>query len=206
MHLSYEKVTAQIDVDGFLKQLRAIYASMDLRYSKASAYYGFNCTGCEENCCMTRFYHHTILEYIYILEEFHNLDPDKQTEIRARALVVRRKTVEADRKVKPIRQMCPLNSGGKCILYSSRPMICRLHGIPHELHNPRREITYGQGCEVFLKQLGEKDYYRFDRTPFYIKMAALEKDLKQAAGITTKVKMTVADMLIPDPCMKIVAI
>jgi hypothetical protein len=31
----------------------------------------------------------------------------------------------------------------------------------------------------------------------------LEKDLKQSAGITMKVKMTVADMLIPESCMKI---
>jgi hypothetical protein len=80
-------------------------------------------------------------------------------------------------------------------------MICRLHGIPHEHRNPRRDITYGPGCQVFSKQVGKKDYYRFDRTPFYIKMAALEKDLKQAAGITTKVKMTIADMLIPDSCI-----
>jgi len=197
MHLSYEKVIAQIDFNSFLKQLRAIYASMDLKYSEAAAYYGFNCTGCEDNCCLTRFYHHTVLEYLYILEGFHNLDVEKQTEIKERALKVRRKSVEADRKGKPVRRMCPLNSGGKCILYSSRPMICRLHGIPHELHKPGMDVTYGSGCEAFSKYCSEKDYYRFDRTPFYIKLASLEKDLKQAAGITTKVKMTVADMLIP---------
>jgi len=203
MHLSYEKVMAQIDIDDFLKQLRAIYASMDLKYSEAAAYYEFNCTGCENNCCMTRFYHHTVLEYLYILEGFHNLDPEKQTEIRSRALKVKRKSVEADRKGKRLRQMCPLNSDGKCILYSSRPMICRLHGIPHELHKPGMDVTYGPGCEAFSKYCNEKDYYRFDRTPFYIKMASLEKDLKQTAGITMKVKMTVADMLIPESCMKI---
>ena len=201
MNLSYEKVIAQIDIDGFLKQLRAIYASMDLKYSEAAAYYEFNCTGCEDNCCLTRFYHHTVLEYLCILEGFHILDPEKQTETRAKALEVRRKSVEADRKGKPIRQMCPLNFDGNCILYSSRPMICRLHGIPHELHKPGQGIAYGLGCEAFSKYCSEKDYYRFDRTPFYIKMASLEKDLKQAAGIVTKVKMTVADMLIPESCM-----
>jgi Fe-S-cluster containining protein len=196
MHLSLEKVITQIDTDVFLRQLRTIYASMDLKYSEAAAYYGFNCKGCEDNCCLTRFYHHTVLEYLYILEGFHNLDPEKQTEIKARALEVRRKSVEADKKGKLLHQMCPLNSVGKCTLYSSRPMICRLHGIPHELHSPGRNITYGSGCEVFSKCCSEKDYYRFDRTPFYIEMASLEKDLKQAAGITTKVKMTVADMLV----------
>ena len=196
MNLSYEKVIAQIDIDGFLKQLRAIYASMDLKYSEAAAYYEFNCTGCEDNCCLTRFFHHTVLEYLYILEGFHNFNPEKQTEIKARALEVRRKSVEADIKGKPVRRMCPLNSDGKCILYSHRPMICRLHGIPHELHKPGQSIAYGLGCEAFSKYCSEKDYYRFDRTPFYMEMASLEKELKQAAGITTKVKMTVADMLV----------
>ncbi|MBW2664390.1 MAG: hypothetical protein JRD93_21035 [Deltaproteobacteria bacterium] len=194
--MSIEKAIAQINIDGFLKQLRAIYASMDLKYIEAAAYYGFNCTGCEDNCCLTRFYHHTVLEYLYILGEFHNLDPEQQTEIRSKALEVRRKSVEADKKGKPVHQMCPLNSDGKCTLYSCRPMICRLHGIPHELHKPGMDVTYGPGCEAFSKYCREKDYYRFDRTPFYIKMASLEKELKQTAGITTKVKMTVTDMLV----------
>lgn len=196
MHLSLEKLIAQIDIDVFLKRLSAIYSSMDLKYSEAAAYYGFNCTGCEDNCCLTRFYHHTVLEYLYIITGFNNLNIEKQIEIKARALKVRRKSISADRKGKRLRQMCPLNLDGKCILYSSRPMICRLHGIPHELHNPGRDIAYGPGCEAFSKYYSEKDYYRFDRTPFYIKMASLEKDLKQAAGITMKVKMTVTDMLI----------
>jgi Fe-S-cluster containining protein len=202
MNLSLEELIAQIDIDFFLKRLSAIYSSMDLKYSQTAAYYGFNCTGCEDNCCQTRFYHHTVLEYLYIIKEFNNLEPGKQIEIKARAREVRQKSIEADRKGKPVRQMCPLNSNGKCILYSSRPMICRLHGIPHELHNPGRNITYGSGCEAFSKQFGGKDYYRFDRTPFYMQMASLEKELKQAAGITTKVKMTIADMLIPESCMK----
>jgi len=201
MDLCYEKVIAQIEIDDFLKQLRAIYALMDLKYREASAYYGFNCTGCEDSCCMTCFYHHTVLEYLYILKAFHNLNPEKQTEIRASALEVRQKSVEADKKGKLLRRMCPLNSDGKCILYSSRPMICRLHGIPHELHKPGMDVTYSPGCEAFSKYYSEKDYYSFDRTPFYVKMASLEKELKQAAGITTKIKMTVADMLIPESCM-----
>jgi len=196
MHLSFENLIAQIDIDVFLKRLGAIYSSMDLKYSESAAYYGFNCTGCEDNCCLTRFYHYTVLEYLYILEGFNHLDTEKQMKIKARALKVRRKLIEASRKGKRHRQMCPLNSDGKCILYSRRPMICRLHGIPHELHKPGQDITYQPGCEAFLKQFGAKDYHRFDRTPFYIKMASLERDLKQAAGITTKVKMTIADMLV----------
>jgi len=198
MRLSTEKLISHIDTAGFLKQLRAIYSSMDLKYHEAAEHYGFNCTGCEDNCCLTRFYHHTVLEYLYIIKEFNKLDTEKQIKIKARAREVRRKSIEADRKGKPVRQMCPLNDNGRCILYSSRPMICRLHGIPHELHKPGRNITYGPGCESFSKQFGEKNYFRFDRTPFYIQMASLEKNLKQAAGIERKIKMTVADMLIAE--------
>ena len=196
MHLPFEKLIAQINTDVFLNRLSAIYASMDLKYSKAADYYGFNCTGCEDNCCLTRFYHFTISEYLYILEGFDKLNAEKQTDIRARALEVTRKTLEADRKGKPVRLMCPLNIDGSCILYSYRPMICRLHGIPHELHKPGQDIAYGSGCETFSKQFGKKSYYKFDRTPFYMEMAALEKELKQAACITLKIKMTVVDMLI----------
>jgi len=196
MVLPFEKLIAQIDIGIFLKRLSAIYSSMDQEYSQAAAYYGFTCTGCEDNCCLTRFYHHTVLEYLYILKAFNHLDTEKQTKIKARALKVRQKPVEASGKGKQFRQMCPLNSDGKCLLYSCRPMICRLHGIPHELHTPGRDIIYQPGCETFKKQFGHKDYHRFDRTPLYIKMANLEKDLKQAAGITTKIKMTVADMLV----------
>ncbi len=195
MHLSYEKLIAQIDIGTFLKRLSDIYSSMDLKYSKAAAIYGFNCTGCEDNCCLTRFHHHTVLEYLYILEGFNHLETEKQIKIKASALKVRQKSIEADRKGTRLRQMCPLNSAGKCILYFCRPMICRLHGIPHELHTPGRDIISQPGCEAFSKQFGEKDYHRFDRTPFYIEIASLEKDLKQAAGITTKIKMTIADML-----------
>ena len=84
MPLSLEKLIAQIDIDVFLKQLSAIYSSMDLKYSEAAAYYGFNCTGCEDNCCLTRFHHHTVLEYLYIITGFNHLDIEKQIEIKRR--------------------------------------------------------------------------------------------------------------------------
>jgi len=39
------------------------------------------------------------------------------------------------------------------------------------------------------------DAIKFDRTPFYIRMAELENELKKEAGITQKLKMTIAEML-----------
>ncbi len=189
-NIQHEKYTS------FFNSLKIIYKAMDQKYKEAADYYGFNCNGCEDNCCTTRFYHHTLLEYLYILKEFNSLENEKQINIKHRALDVCRKTIEADEKGMPVRLMCPLNFDGLCILYNYRPMICRLHGIPSELHRPEQQLAYSPGCDAFSKQSGNKDYIQFDRTPFYVKMAELEKKLKKAVGITQKIKMTVAQMLV----------
>lgn len=181
----------------FFKELKRIYAAMGRKYKEAADYYGFNCTGCIDNCCLTRFYHHTYLEYFYILEGYHTLEEKQRIEVTNRALDVCEKTAAADEKGDPVHLMCPLNFDGLCILYEYRPMICRLHGIPHELQRPGQKVVYGPGCEAFTKQCKEKGYFKFDRTPFYIEMARLEKNFKQEMGITQKLKKTIAQMLIP---------
>ena len=68
--------------------------------------------------------------------------------------------------------------------------------IPSELHRPGQKIIYSPGCDAFSEQCGNKDYIQFDRTPFYVEMAELEIKLKLAVGITQKIKMTVAQMLV----------
>jgi len=169
---------------------------MDQKYQEAADYYGFNCKGCEDNCCLTRFYHYTLIEYLYIKEGFHGLEDKKQIEVKQRSLTVCRKTDEADRKGQPVQQMCPVNFGSLCVLYSHRPMICRLHGIPHELHRPGQSILNSSGCGTFALKCHKKTHFKFDRTPFYMQMAALEKEMKQAVGMTQKIKMTVAQMIV----------
>ncbi len=95
-----------------------------------------------------------------------------------------------------MRLMCPLNFEKLCILYPYRPMICRLHGIPHELRKSANNRIYGGGCETFDRRCRAKNYFTFDRTPFYMKMAALENQFKQATGIAGKIRMTIAEMLV----------
>ena len=180
----------------FLDRLKVIYEAMDQKYKEAADYYGFHCQGCHDNCCLTRFYHYTLLEYLYVLEGYNTLGPDRQIETRNRALEVCRKTDEADEKGIKVRLMCPLNFDGMCMVYNYRPMICRLHGIPHELQRGGQNVIHSPGCDVFTEQNREKSYFKFDRTPFYIKMAELENEMKIAAGINQKLKMTVAEMLI----------
>lgn len=179
----------------FLEGLKSLFESMDQKYNEAAAYYGFHCSGCEDNCCLTRFYHHTFLEYLYLLKGFDGLSHEKKAEIKDRAESVCRETAQADKNREKIRIMCPLNAEGLCSLYEYRPMICRLHGLPHELRRPGQNAVYSPGCEAFTAQCGDKTYFQFDRTPFYIDMAKLEAELKQAIGTGQKVRMTVAEML-----------
>jgi Fe-S-cluster containining protein len=180
----------------FLKRLKRIFASMDQKYQEAADFYGFNCKDCKDNCCLTRFYHYTLVEYLYIKEGFRCLENEKQADVKQRSLAVNRKTDEADMNGKPVQQMCPLNLGSLCVLYPYRPMICRLHGIPHELQRPGQEILNSPGCGTFVLKCHEKTHFKFDRTPFYIQMALLEKEMKQAVRMTQKIKMTVAQMIV----------
>lgn len=179
----------------FMERLEVMYKKMDGKYNEAANYYGFFCGGCEDNCCFTRFYHHTFVEYLYILKGFKTLGQGNQAEIREKALLVWRQTAELEKSGLPVRLLCPLNYKGLCALYSYRPMICRLHGIPHELIIPGREKILSPGCKEFMSRCGEKEHVNFDRTPFYTEMASLEKEFKAAFGISERIKLTVARML-----------
>lgn len=180
----------------FMDQLAILYKDMDQAYRIAAEHYGFYCKGCEENCCATRFFHHTHVEYLYLLEGFLRLDERKRIEVSEIADGVCRQTALLEEKNEPIRLMCPLNSEGLCLVYDFRPMICRLHGISHELRKPGHNPMLGPGCEAFTMQAQGKAYYPFDRTPFYRRMAILEENVKQAFGIQGKFKKTIAMMIV----------
>jgi len=169
---------------------------MDEHYRKTAAYYGFNCRGCDENCCMTLFFHHTFAEFFYLMEGVDALPADIRESLYKKAEAADRQASKISQNQKPYRLMCPLNKDGLCILYERRPLICRMHGIPHELRTPGREKTFGPGCAAFYAQCGSTTYIPFDRTPFYMEMANLEKELRQKLGISQKLKKTIARMLI----------
>ena len=196
--MNYSKVLAGFKddkLDIFFSRLQAIFAKMDRNYEKAAEHYGFKCHGCEDNCCLTRFYHHTYLEFIFIHRGFINLDSTDQLAVWAKAKEVCRQTALADQKGRPVRLMCPLNNDGRCLLYHHRPMICRLHGIPHELHKPGQPPFQGPGCGAFDERCSTKTYFKFDRTPFYFEMARLENEFKQVVGLSQRIKLTIAEMV-----------
>jgi Fe-S-cluster containining protein len=187
--------TAKNKYPVFLDRLREIFDAMDRAYNEAEEYYQFFCSGCTDSCCLTRFYHHTFLEYFYLLTGYQATAKEKQNAIRKKAATVCRKTAAEGQQAIHVRHMCPLNFDGLCSLYAYRPMICRMHGIAHELHQPGKAVSYAPGCHVFTKQCGHKEYHPFDRTPFYIELAKLEKEFKQDSGIDAKIKMTIAEMV-----------
>ena len=193
--LVINKYSAPVGTD-FIDRLKRIYAAMDQAYETAADHYDFACDGCRDNCCRTRFFHHTIIEYIYIAEGLRTLACEKRNDVKSRAMAVIEKTAGVDDIIKPRRPMCPLNFDERCILYPYRPMICRLHGLPHELKKPGQKTIYGPGCATFDRRCGRMDYFAFDRTPFYLELAKLEQAVKQALGVTEKFKMTVAEMIL----------
>lgn len=147
----------------FRDRLQALYARMDRAYQAAARCYGFDCQGCDESCCRTRFDHHTLLEYLYLREGLARLAPEVQAAARR--------------------------------LYAFRPMICRLHGIPHELRPPGRPVSYGPGCPLFSERHARQAYVAFDRSPLYARMARLEQEIRRSLGFGARLKMTVAEML-----------
>ncbi len=180
----------------FFSRLQTIFAQMDCKYDIVAESYGFRCGGCADNCCLTRFYHHTHLEFRYVCMGFDKLDPSDRRMMLDRAAEVCRQAEAADEKGLPVRLMCPLNQTGRCAIYPYRPMICRLHGIPHELRKPGQPVVHRPGCGDFDKQCPDASYIQFDRTPFYFEMAKLENEFKQAAGISGRIKLTIAEMVL----------
>ena len=181
-----------------LAQIKYVYDRMDRAYAAAAAHYGFHCDGCGENCCRTKFYHHTVIEYLYLMEGVHQLTEAQQKTVLKRAKQAVRETRLAEEAHQPVRLMCPLNENELCLVYPFRPMICRLHGLPHELCGSGGSVMKGVGCLQFDEVAHDKPYYRFDRTPLYKEMALLEKDIRQTTGFAKKIKMTIAEMLTTD--------
>ncbi len=180
-------------------RMAAVFARMDGDYAATAGYYGFVCDGCEENCCRTHFRHHTLVEYAYLQQGFAGLEHSLRREIRARAHVYHKAQHAAESRDTPFRHWCPLNREGRCLLYTFRPMICRLHGLPHNLHHPARGLIQGPGCHIFEAQCRNVPARPLDRSGLYKLLAGLEQAARQATGFRHPIAMTVADMILAFP-------
>jgi hypothetical protein len=171
----------------YLDRLETIYAHMDRKYHEVADQYGFNCRGCKDSCCRTTFYHHTLVEYLYLKVGVQALGKEKQAGILKQAKKI---SEHPDALL-----FCPLNEAGRCLLYAFRPMICRLHGIAHELRRPNGTVEHGPGCSVFEAAAGGRAYVPFDRSGFYWELSMLEREARTAFGFYGKIKMTVSQMV-----------
>jgi Fe-S-cluster containining protein len=178
----------------WLDRLRLLYARMDEVYDRAASCYGFVCQGCEDNCCRTRFHHHTLVEYAALRDGFEGLAASEQAPILRRAEAWRAEHAGGG----DTRPLCPLNNEERCVLYAQRPMICRLHGIPHELRRPGQPAQRSPGCGDFSRRCGHMPYHTFDRTPLYVELAQLESEFQQALGVRRPFKHTISEMLLDD--------
>jgi len=180
-----------------------LFAGMDSAYEAVAMRLGFHCRGCEDNCCRSLFYHHTLVEYFRLRSGLASLSDLEQAQIRRRADRVAAGQAEAENRTAgdARRPMCPLNIEGLCGLYESRPMICRLHGIPHELRRPGGRIISSPGCGAFYR-LGSAENFDevwLDRTPWYSALSQLERRLRNRIGYSAKIKMTIAQMILEEP-------
>ena len=189
--------------DDIMHAAAQLFAGMDNAYEAVAVGLGFNCLGCEDNCCRSLFFHHTLIEYFWLQKGFALLSDAQQEQVRRRAtrVMVQQAASEGQETDEGRRPMCPLNIDDRCELYAHRPMICRLHGIPHKLHRPGGRTLTGPGCDTLYRLSSAKnpDAARLDRTPWYAALAQLERQLRDRIGYGAKMKMTIAQMILEEP-------
>jgi hypothetical protein len=67
------------------------------------------------------------------------------------------------------------------------------------LHPPGRPVIIGAGCREFERCRGTaRSGERFDRTPFYARLAALESEFRESEGLRRRIKLTIAEMLLAE--------
>lgn len=176
-----------------LAELTAIFDAMDRQYDNIAGHYGFHCLGCDDNCCETVFRHHTLIEYLYLK---HGLSKMADGEVGRLLRRAREVVAVQEGPGQGIRVMCPLNIEGLCVCYEFRPMICRLHGLPHELRKPGGAVVYSPGCPAFTRRCEDSAYVPFDRSPLYAQLAGLEMALRGAVGFSSRLDMTIAQMVV----------
>ncbi len=184
---------------GFMERLQTIYEAMNRAYDEIARHYGCSCEGCDGNCCKSYFHHHTVVEYLGLATGLQTLSEERRHAVRllARGFVRERDRLQAAGE--KIELMCPLSQEGLCGLYTVRPMICRLHGVPHSYRRPDMVLVTGEGCPKLVPPgKGAVVRRELDRTPFYTDMAALERQLRQEIEFGGRVKMTIADMIVAE--------
>ncbi|MES0335293.1 MAG: YkgJ family cysteine cluster protein [Candidatus Magnetobacterium sp. LHC-1] len=189
------------DLTPFIDKLGEIYQEIDGQYAHMQGVYnGFGCDGCDDNCCTTVFYHYTLIEEYYLFRGLAEITDQQLVEaVLQNAETYRLQVARRPHDSHMLRLMCPVNHQGRCIVYEHRPLICRIHGVAAVLHSPTKGRQQWDGCQQFVQQYGEDVKTKgqlLDRTPFYSRIATLEKQLREELVYVQKVKKTIADMIV----------
>ncbi|WP_034626895.1 hypothetical protein [Desulfocurvibacter africanus] len=183
------------------RKLAILYDRMQAEYSAAAQALGLSCQGCEKNCCLSHFQHHTYVEWLYLWQGLKELPEERRAEYVRRA----HENVEACRASLTLGRtpavMCPLNDDGLCGLYAHRLMICRLHGVPNLLRRPDgREMRFPGCWQAQELSAGTSQIPVMDRTPLYRELLGLEAALLgKKLGKLPKVDLTLAEMIVAGP-------
>lgn len=182
------------------RKLAALYERMADAYAGCAENIGLSCEGCEDNCCTSYFQHHTYVEWAYLWQGLKALPEERRLSYEQRA---REYVAAAHRAIGEGRRpdaMCPLNDDGLCGVYKHRLMICRMHGVPNFLVNPRGQRLDFPGCFKSQELSKAVDVTPFDRTPLYRDLVGLEMAFvgKKIRSLP-KVDMTLAEMIVMGP-------
>ncbi len=183
-------MTAPLPAD-LAAALERLYAAMDADYAAVASACGFACRGCAETCCRSRFEHRTWIEFFYLRQALGGLPAGLRAAVRARA----REALAARRRDATAAPACPLLEAERCLLYAARPMICRLHGVPHRFTLPDGTPREGPGCGEFHRRVPDPGGRRLDRTPHYAALARLEAECRRRLGIPQGLRRSIAAML-----------
>ena len=180
-----------------LGRLSGLYADMDAAYTAAAAAAGLSCSGCAENCCVSFFQHHTLVEWLYLHQGLALLPRERRAVYEERAGAYVAAAREAMTRGETPHLMCPVNDDGRCGLYGHRLMICRLHGVPNVLLGASG-IREFPGCGPCQKLAAAGSGLKaMDRTPLLRRLAGLEMELwGSKPGRPPKVDLTLAEMIV----------
>jgi len=184
------------------KQLQELYTHMEAAYATVAQRMGLSCDSCQDNCCSSYFHHHTHIEWAYFWQGLHELPEAVRTRYLGRALRAEAETQTALSKGLRPQVMCPVNENGRCGMYSHRLMICRLHGVPNMLRQPNGQVTHFPGCWKSQEITAQNpEIPLLDRTPFYLRLAALERQFlgPKRRHPWPKVHLTLAQMIVQGP-------
>lgn len=184
-----------------LHRLPQLYADMEGRYSAIAAQIDLSCAGCPDNCCTSFFQHHTHVEWAYLWQGLAILPEKRLQEIRAKAKEYVQHTQRMLTEQRVPDMMCPLNENGRCILYTHRMMICRLHGVPNAFMLPNGVNKEFPGCFRAQELVGKtEDRPILDRTDVYRRLAELEMDfIRSMPRKPARVRLTLAEMIQQGP-------